>query len=182
MEQRLHRCNRCGTTFTRKSSLLRHERAGCKRGRNERVKTDNDTIADHNRETLSMSGSGKGEREKYDDCRFNSTYHRTIPVVSKVNGEFIVERDGKVQSLVDEIMNGGKNKEPITKKRKLSVDTAVPSSSKESIEKPTLFTRHKPGFVFEDVEKPMFIAADDDDDEESIADTIGIDGLPPPPS
>ena len=32
--------------------------------------------------------------KKYVDCGFNSTYHRTIPVVNKVNGEFNVERDG----------------------------------------------------------------------------------------
>ena len=112
-----------------------------------------------------------------------------IPIVSKQNGKFVVEQGSKVQSLVDEIINDGipKYKElddPITKKRKLSVDTAVPSFSKESIEKPILFTSRKPDYLFEEVEeeveKPMFIAADDDD-EESIAETIDIDGLPPPP-
>ena len=54
---------------------------------------------------------------------------------------------------------------------------------KESIEKPILFTSRKPEYLFEEVEeefgKPMFIASDDDD-EQSYAETIDIDGLPPP--
>ena len=73
----MHSCERCGNTFTRKSNLKRHESSNrCQSSvKNSATAFSPNAIADHNRETLSMLGSGKGEREQYDDCGFNLTYY-----------------------------------------------------------------------------------------------------------
>ena len=140
--------------------------------------------------SLPISEYGNGKREKVDDCIFdsiNSHQRNSIPVVSKQNGGFIVEKDGKKQSFLDAIINGDIPKyndldSPIVKKRKLSVDAAEPSFLKEPKEKPILVTNHKPGLSFEQFESPMSkVDATDEEDVESDAETIDITDLPAPP-
>ena len=57
---------------------------------------------------MSISEYGNGKREKVDDDIFNSIdpHHRnSLPVVSEQNGGFVVEKDGKMQSLHDGFTN-----------------------------------------------------------------------------
>ena len=172
MSGKLYTCNNCGKNLSSYKSLWRHKKS-CK------------SIP----RSLPISGYGNGKREKVDDRIFNSIdshQRNSIPVVSKQNGGFIVEKDGKTQSFLDAIINGDIPKyneldSPIVKKRKLSVDAAEPSFLKEPIEKPILVTNHKPGFSFKQFESPMSRAdTTDEDDVESDTETIDITDLPAP--
>ena len=80
----------------------------------------------------------RGIDKKPDDRIFTSIdshQQDVIPIVSKQNGRFIVEKDGKVQSLVDSLINDGISKNldgPLLKKRKVSTDVPGPSFLKET--------------------------------------------------
>ena len=108
----MHSCDHCGTTFTRKSNLNRHKSSNrCKSSlKNVTSSFSSKAIARHNIQTSPISRSGNGEREKLGDRIFSSIERNTIPVVSKQKGRFIVEKDGKVQSLMNEIINDGISK------------------------------------------------------------------------
>ena len=85
-------CNNCGKNLSSYKSLWRHKKSCMSIPR-----------------SLPISEYGNGKREKVDDCIFdsiNSHQRNSIPVVSKQNGGFIVEKDGKKQSFLDAIING----------------------------------------------------------------------------
>ena len=66
----MHRCIQCGTTFTRRSSFLRHEKDRCKRGiyhHGNNVKHD---IANQKRNALRIFQSGIEECEKFNENNF----------------------------------------------------------------------------------------------------------------
>ena len=170
MRGKWHQCTDCGKNLATYHSLWRHKKS-CK------------SIP----RSLPVSDYGNGKREKGDERIFNnligSHQRNSIPVASKQNGGFMVEKDGKTESLLDAIINGSIPKyneldRPIVKKRKLSVDAVEPSFLMEPIEKPILVTKHKPGFSFESpISKADTI---DEDDVESDTETIDITDLPAP--
>ena len=170
MRGKWHQCTDCGKNLATYHSLWRHKKS-CK------------SIP----RSLPVSEYGNGKREKGDERIFNnligSHQRNSIPVASKQNGGFMVEKDGKTESLLDAIINGSIPKyneldRPIVKKRKLSVDAVEPSFLMEPIEKPILVTKHKPGFPFESpISKADTI---DEDDVESDTETIDITDLPAP--
>ena len=99
----------------------------------------------------------RGIDKKPGDRIFNSIdslEQNVIPVVSKQNGRFVVEKDGKVQSLVNEIINDGISKnldEPVLKKRKVSTDATGPSFLKETLVelvKPRAVMNSDPDYTF----------------------------------
>ena len=169
MTGRWHTCNNCGKNLSSYKSLWRHKKSCMSTPR-----------------SLPISEYGNAKREKIDDLIFNSidsNQRNSIPVVSRRDGEFVVKKDGKMESFLDAIINGDIPKyneldSPIVKKRKLSVDAVEPSFLKEPIQKPILVTNHKPGFLFE---SPMSKADTTDEEEvKSDAETIDIADLPPP--
>ena len=84
----MNTCRKCGKQLASPQSLWNH-RQRCMR----------DDVSD---------GKGCKRPKKVDDGIFNSIdlHHRnSIPVVSEQNGEFVVERDGKMQSLHDGFTN-----------------------------------------------------------------------------
>ena len=116
MTDKWHSCADCGKTLGTYHSLWRHKKS-CK------------------------STPRIIENKPDDFISYSTVSQSTIPIVSKQNdGRFIVEKTGKIQSLVDEIVNDGGTKNldsPVVKKRKLSMDAVEPSFLKR-INKPLL--------------------------------------------
>ena len=85
-------CNNCGKNLSSYKSLWRHKKSCMSIPR-----------------SLPISEHGNGKRGKVDDDDIFNTidsHHRnSIPVVSEKNGRFVVEKDGKMQSLRDAFTN-----------------------------------------------------------------------------
>jgi len=91
MSKKWYQCGDCGKNLATYHSLWRHKKS-CKS-----IPT-----------SLSISEYGNDKREQVDDGIFNSInpHHRnSIPVVSEQNGGFVVEKDGKMQSLHNALTN-----------------------------------------------------------------------------
>ena len=83
----MHRCINCGTTFTRRSSLLRHEKDRCKRGiyhhGSNNIKHD---ITNRKRDALRIFQSGKEECETSNNINFTEGAGKTsIPTLRNHN-------------------------------------------------------------------------------------------------
>ena len=175
----MHTCSNCGRKYEKYSKLERHinARNPCRPPTHH---CDNCNKGFASYQSLWKHRQRCQRPSHYINYPVGDKRPADIPVVSTQNGGFMVERDGKMQSLLDTIVNGDIPKynemdSPIVKKRKLSVDAAEPSFLKEPIEKPILVTNHKHGFPFE---SPMYTT--DEDDVESDTETIDITGLPSP--
>ena len=84
----MHRCINCGTTFTRRSSLLRHEKDRCKRGIYHHGSNIKHDIFDTNRkrDALRIFQSGKEECEKSNNINFTEGGGKTsIPTLRNHN-------------------------------------------------------------------------------------------------
>ena len=174
----MHTCNKCGTTFTRRYSLIRHhDRGRCKNARD---------------------GSLSGEKEN-----LNSLYSQQQKVIPTMSGEYDshkVKKNPRFQTLVDEIINdgitysqppsslGNFEKAPALKKIKLASyedNTKTPPLLRETVvEKRPLspVPLIDPPVTIPSVTKEYLPDYSDDDDQSSSSDdgTIDISDIPPP--
>ena len=105
-----HQCDRCAKKLSSYKSLWRHKRNGICQLSCDNYGDVRDVAVNltHDRCRRSNDSIGNSKREKIDDGIFNSIdpHHRnSIPVVSEQNGGFVVEKDGKIQSLHDVVTN-----------------------------------------------------------------------------
>ena len=174
----MHCCDQCGTIFTRKSSLRRHEKDRCAHGRASSITYNAKPVNMDISKRLEGSDYHKFDTFPKEEMQITTT---TLPTLSEPKRKNVkieaMKKNPKVQALLDAVINDGI---PVNKRLDEPILKIAPSFNEPMFSsipplQETIVLLEKPIVIpdYKEIEKPF-------DDESDSEDEIDISDLPPP--